>query len=178
MHGVGFGATLQKYAAQVPADQAIVEVGSWMGGSAFHLATASAQQPLHLYDRWRANQSEVDKLAERGLPGVEIGEDLLPRVRKNLSGFGGRIHYHKTEDVADCVYKGPPIGLYVDDASKNNFQQVISRFASSLAPGCIAILMDYKWPPCFIQREAVARMGWTLIDDDTEDLATCIFRTS
>lgn len=172
MHSAGFGDTLEQYASQVPLHQAIVEVGSWVGASAYHLAKASGPQPLHLYDKWMANQSEADKLYVRGVPGVKIGQDLLPMCEGNLSEFGDRIHYHKG-NIHTSEYNGPQIGLYVDDASKNSLFKVLPVFHRHFAPGCIVLLMDFYWPPCEKQREYVESLrdtaGWELLGRDKHD---------
>jgi len=147
MHKEGLGLALARYAVEVEPHNAIVEVGSWMGASAWHLAEGSGvETEIHLYDRWCANQSEVDKLKKWGVD-VEVGADLLPLVQMNLLGFGDRIHYHKG-DVRQQRYTGKQdIALYVDDASKNQISNVLPNFRSRFVPGCIVILCDYFFLP-------------------------------
>ena len=175
MHMEGFGETLRTYATQVDPSHAIVEVGSWLGGSAYHLADASGPQPLHLYDKWIANVSEVDKAIIRGEDGLKAGESFLPIVKRNLEEFGERIHYHQGM-ITDARYEGPPIGLYVDDASKNNLINVLPIFRRHFAPGAILVLMDYFWQPCDEQRDYIGSRGWEFLGRDERDTNAAIWK--
>lgn len=177
MHKDGFGSTLRKYARAVGPGNAIVEVGSWMGASAQFLAEAAGYMTeLHLYDRWRANSSEVMKLKGWGVE-AQIGEDLLPFCKKNVEGYGTPVHFHRG-DIREAKYNGKmPIGLYVDDASKNNLEKVLKNFEPYFVPGCVLILCDYFYLPCERQRTYVEnRQGWELLARDEHDSNAAIWR--
>jgi hypothetical protein len=118
MGGVQIGPWLTGDAERCAPDTAIVELGCWLGAGTAHLALGAMRSgaPIHCYDRWRSSAHEVRKAAAYGV-ALEVGEDLLPRVRRSLRPFPVAIHYHRGE-IAEARWEGGPIGLYVDDASK------------------------------------------------------------
>lgn len=176
MHMKGFGRTLRKYAAEVGPYADIVEVGSWLGGSAFHLAEASGDlNTLHLYDKWTASGSEVVKARLRGEQRLKLGHSFKHVVEENLSGFGDRIKFNQC-DIRRAEYHGRQIGLYVDDASKNRLNEVLPIFEPYFMPGTIVMLMDYFWEPCDGQRDFVEKQGWEFLARDEFDTNCAIWR--
>lgn len=144
MGGSEIGAWLRSYAASSPA--AIVEVGSWLGAGTMQLATGAVESgaPIHCYDRWRCSTSESEKAWRVG-ERIGIGEDLLPRIKRNLSDFR-KITFHKGELIS-AKWVGDPIGLYVDDASKAPalWDHAMKTFRPHFLPGIMMVLMDYHF---------------------------------
>ncbi len=150
MGGTQIGYALREFARKAPGGTAIVEVGCWLGAGTAQLALGVRERPnpsdvsLHCYDRWVANEAEVQKAARFGLK-LEVGEDLLPHTRHMLEPFGVPIQFHKG-DIRTAQWDGTPISVYVDDASKkpNLFFSVLKVFARSWIPcETVVFLMDY-----------------------------------
>ena len=145
MGGREIGGRLECLAAAVPAGQAIVEVGSWLGSGTAHLALGAnySGAPIHCFDRWRANEEEAKKAREFGIP-LERGQDTLPWVEERLEPFGAEIHYHKGR-LLDADWRVTPIGLYVDDASKSPqlWRKAARTFLPYVPVGGFLVLMDY-----------------------------------
>jgi hypothetical protein len=162
---------LRQYAAQVPTGKAIVEVGSWLGAGTYELAAAS-NTVLHVYDYFKARGSEITKAAAFGIE-LAPEEDTLPMVKAYLKPFGSRVVFHKGA-IHRAKYNGPPIGLYVDDASKSLWKQVVRIFSPYFDQDTVLILMDYHYPKCTHLREAMN--GYEMLLERTPDSSTAIFR--
>lgn len=178
-HKEGFGRTLRKYAREVGPYSAAVEVGAWVGASAVHILSQLGRlSELHLYDRWRADISEVRKLERFGEAG-KIGDDLLPLCRANLAEYwtNAPVFFHKG-DIREAKYEGQyDIGLYVDDASKNQIDEVLPAFESRFVSGCIVILCDFFYDACDVQRHFVrTQRDWEFIARDEHDPNVGIWR--
>jgi predicted O-methyltransferase YrrM len=149
MHDERLPKVLRKYAGWVPAYHNIVEVGSWLGASAQHLLDGSSENvKVYLYDRWRATAQEVEKAHLQGEYRIAAGDHYEDIVKENLSEYEGRVFLHKTTDVRHSIYSArEPIGLYVDDASKNQIDEVLPLFETRFVWGqTIIVLMDYSEP--------------------------------
>lgn len=146
--GVEIGPWLEKYASEVPLGSAIVEVGCWLGAGTAHLALGAMESgaAIHCFDRWTATVEEVRKAKEFGVSLIE-GEDYLPRVERMLQSFDCEIHYRQGNlKDKDLSWSGPPIGLYVDDATKVEelWLHAMKVFKPHFIPGkTILVLMDY-----------------------------------
>lgn len=128
---------------------AVVECGSWLGGSiapvAQALAEADSQIEIHCYDRWEADEVEVAKAAREDVSLTE-GQDTLPVFLDFVDDIYPHIVPHKT-DLLEATWTGQPISLFIDDASKDPrvFRSVLKTFGPSFAPGeTTVVLMDYK----------------------------------
>lgn len=149
MGGRVMAGPLRSAAAAVPEGQAIVEVGAWLGSGTAQLALgvmdSGKATPIHCYDRWRANGTEVEKIRRKAQIETDDGQDLLPMFRDYLAPFDAEIICHQGM-LKDAEWTGGPIGLYVDDAAKQeiNFRNVLRVFGPSWIPGeTVLILMDY-----------------------------------
>lgn len=162
---------LRGYAAQVPSERSIVEVGAWLGAGTYHLAAASSCN-LYVYDYFKARQSEVEKAAKFGFH-IQRDEDTLPKVQSYLSPYLDRITFRKGP-LYKAAYDGPMIGLYVDDASKGFWHQAERIFAPYFDDQTILVLMDYHFPPCHVLRTAMRRHKVVL--EETPDTSTAVFR--
>ena len=146
--GVEIGPWLEGYAAEVPRNSSIVEIGCWLGaGTAFLALGAMAKATeIHVYDRWRVVGDEAEK-ARRWKIKLRDGEDTLPLVKRFLSPFPALIRYHKG-DVRQAIWSNGPIGLYVDDATKVEliWEHAVRTFFPSFIRGeTILVLMDYHF---------------------------------
>jgi hypothetical protein len=128
---------------------AVVECGSWLGGSiapvAQALSEADSQIEIHCYDRWEADEVEVAKAAKDGISLTE-GQDTLPIFLDYVDGIYPHIVPHKT-DLLEATWTGQPISLFIDDASKDPrvFRKVMKTFGPSFVPGeTVVVLMDYQ----------------------------------
>jgi hypothetical protein len=128
---------------------AVVECGSWLGGSIAPVAQAlselDSQIEIHCYDRWRANSIEVSKAAEQGVT-ISEGQDLLPLFKEYVDDIYSNITPHKI-DLLKAIWSGDQISLFIDDASKNPrvFNSVMKMFGPNFIPGeTIIVFMDYQ----------------------------------
>jgi hypothetical protein len=152
MGGRKLGPLLRNLARDAEPGTAIVEVGCWLGAGTAQLALGISERKamdvtLHCFDRWTANEAEVEKAAKAGWQ-IEPGEDTLPRFRAVLAPLGVPLACHKG-DLLNARWDNGPISVYVDDASKmpNLFVHVLRTFGPSWIPGTtIVVLMDlYMW---------------------------------
>jgi hypothetical protein len=128
---------------------AVVECGSWLGGSIAPVAQAlcelDSQTEIHCYDRWRADSIEVSKAAEQGVT-INQGQDILPLFKEYVDDIYPNITPHKT-DLLEATWSGDPISLFIDDATKDPrvFNSVLKTFGPHFVPGeTIIVLMDYQ----------------------------------
>lgn len=127
-------------------EDAVVEVGCWLGASTSHIARRLEERdlsnPLHCFDRWKACKYQIHKAAKAGV-SLQPHQDLLPLFREN-------VHYahlvpHKGEIRKVCRWKQTPIGIYCDDASKQpaNFLHVLKTFGPYWVPEqTVVVLCD------------------------------------
>lgn len=149
--GVEIGSWLERYAAEVPEGSSIVEFGCWLGAGTAWLALGATQSgaEIHVYDRFFCvNDEEKRKAAKFGID-LLVGEDTLLRVERSLERFSVRIHFHKGSIGKRSLpqslsWSGQPIGLYVDDASKTNWETVIAKMKPRFIKGkTVLVLMDF-----------------------------------
>lgn len=175
MGGTEIGPALEKYASEVPDGLPMVEVGCWLGAGTVHLAKSG--KPVHVYDRFRANSSEVAKAAAFGV-ALEVGQDTLPLVKERVSNEN--VHFHKV-DIRRARWKGP-IGLYVDDASKapRMWKRSSMVFLSRVVVGGVAVLMDFHFdkhgPLAQVAYMESRTDEWRLIEDRVAGTSCAIFR--
>ena len=160
---------LKEYASAVPPEQAIVEVGAWLGCGTQFMARPKGE--LFSYDRFKASKSEVWKAKAFGVD-LTVGQDTLPWVKSHLPEG---ITFTKGE-IMNATYNGPPIGMYVDDASKQPelWAHSMQVFEPHFAEGAILFLMDFDFAPCKAQRKYAKR--WTLLDRKISGTSCAIFK--
>jgi hypothetical protein len=161
---------LTRFAAEVPPERAIVEVGSWLGAGTQHLVRERG--PLYVYDRFQATQSEVAKAAAFGVT-LAAGQDTLPFVKSHVTS--PTVRFVKG-NINKARYKGPAIGLYVDDASKlpELWEHSMKTFERWFVKGeTILVLMDYHFPPCDAQREYAEK--WMLLEERVAGTCAAVF---
>ena len=171
MGALNIAGLLREYASTVPEGRTVVELGSWLGAGTYELASATTCE-IHVYDKFRASESEVKKAKAFGFDLV-VHEDTLPKVRAYLKPFGDRVRFHKGP-LYKASYDGPKIGLYVDDASKSFWKQAERIFAPYFDNQTILIMMDYHYPKCSLIRQEMERHEMLL--ERTPDSSTAVFR--
>lgn len=128
----------------------VVELGSWLGGSAISLleglVEADYNRTFYAFDRWRANDGEVRKANKQGSK-IHFKQDLKPiflnnvkEVYENILAVQGNIeksiHQVQWPDIEICIF----------DAPKKNpiFSKCIRALAPYWIPGVTILgLMDY-----------------------------------
>jgi hypothetical protein len=135
---------LAQYALQTP--HAIVEVGTWLGAGASHIATALKENgkdnPLHCYDIFRTTPAEKVKAKAQGLELMEL-MDTSEMVRQNIDY--GNLTLHKG-DLMGAKWNGGEIGLFIDDAGKQKryWDVKLREFWPHFIRGhTIIVLQDY-----------------------------------
>lgn len=139
---------LRKYASQIKSNQNIVEVGVWLGSCTAFIALGLKNKyktnTIHVYDRFCANELEVNK-AEWGGVVLYEGEKTTQIFKSYLEPFHVNIKIHKG-NIGKIKYNGDKIGLFIDDASEQQecFEHTINTFINFFIPGeTIIFLMDY-----------------------------------
>lgn len=146
--GVEIGPWLEQYAARLPAEAAIVEVGCWLGAGTAHLALGAMQSHAAIYthDRFMCVGEEKEKAGRFGVR-LRGAQDTLPTVKAWLKPFPVEIIYQKMS-LRDLRWEGGPIGLYVDDATKVEplWLNAMGVFRRSFIPYRTHLfLMDYHF---------------------------------
>jgi len=150
--GKEIGLWLERYAAWVPDNSAIVEMGSWLGSGTAFLAMGAmiTGAPIHVYDRFNC-ASDEEQLKAR-VQGVElaIGQDTLPLVRAKLDKFPVQIHWHQLtfRPGKAGIAWNDKVGLYVDDLTKTdeNWEAAMKIFQPFFIHGeTVLILMDFHF---------------------------------
>ncbi len=153
MGGTEIGAQLREAARRAPPKTSIVEVGSWLGAGTAQLALGLREREqdgsidIHCYDRWVANEPEVEKAARMKSLSLHVGQDTLPLVMDTLRPFGVPISFMKV-DLRAAVWNGGPISIYIDDAAKTppKFLHVLKTFGPYWIPGVtLVVLMDFHF---------------------------------
>lgn len=140
-HSNEFKPIIRSYAAAVEPHHSIVELGTYWGAGTWEIADASTC-PVYTYDWFKLDQLEM--------------------VREHLKSYGPRIHFC-VQDIYRAKYDGPPIALFVDDASKTNFPNVFSRFEQYLTPDAVLVLQDFHHDIPNLHN-AVRLRGWEQIN--------------
>jgi len=140
---------LYNIAKELENSGAVVECGSWLGGSIAPVAQAlseiDSQMEIHCYDRWEADEIEVSKAAKQGV-SIDEEQDTLPLFKQYVDGIYPHIVPHKTS-LLEAAWTGERIKLFIDDASKDPklFNSVLNTFGPYFVPGeTIIVLMDYQ----------------------------------
>lgn len=149
MGGREIGRYLREWAASALAGTSIVELGSWLGAGTAQLALGVAQSKrgvvVHAFDRFKANQSEIQKAASHGIV-VKAGDLTVDLVRKLVTPeLAEYIAFHQGE-IMKAKWNGQKIAVYVDDACKREkeFMHALRTFGPSFVPReTMIVLMDF-----------------------------------
>lgn len=140
------GELLYSFAALVPADQAIVELGSYRGKSTCYLATGAAIDngaPVYAVDAWSEEVSAWRAAVLSTLPSPAF-EDFTAQIDK--AGVSDGVHVIRSlTTLAAELYDGPPVGLLYIDGDHNR-AAVLADFRAwrrHLAPDAVVIFDDF-----------------------------------
>lgn len=130
---------------------AVVELGSFLGGSTVRLASGLARSghpwSIDAYDRFEISEELKKKfLYSRGQTPFD-GTDMLHVFRQHLARFEGTINPHKG-DVEDFPWDGREIEILFVDLSKSTDTNsyIIDTFFPRLIPGqSVVIQQDYQF---------------------------------
>jgi predicted O-methyltransferase YrrM len=140
------GELLYAFAALVPADQAIVELGSYRGKSTCYLATGAAidnSAPVYAVDAWSEEVSAWRAAVLSTLPSPAF-EDFTAQLDK--AGVSDGVHVIRSlTTLAAELYDGPPVGLlYIDgDHSREAVLADFRAWRRHLAPHAVIIFDDF-----------------------------------
>jgi hypothetical protein len=151
MGGRQIGEHIREAVKRIPDGTAIVELGTWMGAGTAQAALAvmdyEKDNPIYTYDRFIVSGRQPMKAAREGVE-LEPGTSNYDLVSGMLNVFPVPITVIRKE-IKKAEYHGAPIGLYIDDACKqeSNFLQTQRIFWRHFIPGVtICIFMDfYLW---------------------------------
>ena len=140
------GVRLYEMAKQVPAEYAIVEIGSYHGKSTAHLAagaTDGSKPPVYAVDPWSERVSAWRSSVMDTLPSPDYGvfdaQLKSVRLRKAVTAV------QNTSAKASDEYSGPPIGLlYIDgDHSQRAATLDYTTWSRYLADDAVVAWDDY-----------------------------------
>jgi hypothetical protein len=143
----GIGDALSDLASRVPADQAIVEVGSFRGKSTAYLAAgakAGHGAPVHAVDPWDLPGNPYGK---HGYSAPDVREDFESQLR--AVRLWSRVTPHRAFSVdAAADWDGPPIGLlFIDgDHSEAAVRADVEAWTPHLAAEHVVAFDDYDTP--------------------------------
>jgi hypothetical protein len=126
-----------------------VECGSWLGASACALAEglvrAGYDRTLHLFDQWRASESEVAKASAGGVE-IQVGDDLSDICRRNVEAVYPVVVCHRGR-IERARWHAEPIEIFILDAAKRDpaFSAVMRKFTRRCVVGATIGLLDYAY---------------------------------
>ena len=140
----------------------VVELGSWLGGSAVPLLEGLVEvgydKPFYAFDSWKATSKQVELAKEEGV-GIQLNRNLEPvflsfvnRVYNNIKSYRGRI-----ENTVK-LYPKESIEIVLFDAPKKDplFSICMKTLSPYFIPGVTVIgLLDYY---CYQNKKGVEYM--------------------
>lgn len=138
-------------AAQVPADQAVVELGAYMGRSTGHLALGVSRghgAQVHTYDPWE----NADPLPEGYIDtAASVADYAKSETRQAFerhmaeTGAGEYVTAHQMTGVEGAkAWRGPKVGLLFHD-SLHDYESVLADLRAwlpKMAPHAVVVLHD------------------------------------
>lgn len=136
---------------------AIVDIGSWMGGSTAAMAQGvldrgAGKKPsmVHAFDRF-----VWDAYSKVFCPTVPLapGDDMEVQFLRSIETWGHLVVAHKTELESATWNAADEIALLFIDAagSQNSFKRIMNTFGPGLRPGSIVVFQDFKhWTTSFL----------------------------
>ena len=127
-----------------------VELGSWLGATAHALLEGLVESgynsPFYCFDRWTANEAQVEKARKKGIE-IKDEQDLLPLFLNNVNPIYNNIKTYQGS-ISDKInkYPGDPIEICLFDAPKREpiFSEAIQALSPYWIPGVTILgLLDY-----------------------------------
>ncbi|MBI4880325.1 MAG: class I SAM-dependent methyltransferase [Planctomycetes bacterium] len=138
---------------------AVVEVGTWLGKSALHLAAglrdAGLGGALYCFDRFRWREHAAAP------QGLAPGSDTAPLVRSTLLPVHQDLVLTSTE-IKDLRWRQGPIEILFLDAPKAHrpFVHCLREFGPSLLPGVSLLAsQDFAYPRAYAQALCLGRLA-------------------
>lgn len=133
------GLLLQRLAAQVPADLAIVEIGSFKGKSACYMAS-NAKAQVHCIEPW---DTKGNIFGKHGFTAPIVEQTFYAQVA--AMRLTDKITVHKGFSYTVAQTWNQRIGmLYLDGSHEyNDVKRDFELFSGWLAPGAIVVFDDY-----------------------------------
>ncbi|KAF0114276.1 MAG: hypothetical protein FD150_1623 [Rhodobacteraceae bacterium] len=134
---------------RVSGDGAVVDLGTYAGGSAARLLSGLARSGrechVHSYDRFRSSRAFWAKfMPSEPLPETDDA-DLLPVVRRHLTPWDQQVTLYPG-DIGKMRWTGGPVEILSVDAAKGSAMadHIATEFFPALVPGrSILIQQDY-----------------------------------
>lgn len=125
----------------------VIELGCWLGATTRALLDGLGDNydyPYYCYDRWEANNQEVEKAKSQEID-LKVGQDLLPIFKKNVNYNNLRIF---KGDISINIknYHNGKIEICLFDAPKRNpvFNECMNKLLPYFIPGVTVLgLLDY-----------------------------------
>lgn len=158
---------LLHWAARTALPGAIVDLGSFLGGSTLALAQGvGARGAVHAFDLFTCRGEAANTWAPEG-SNLAPGDSLRPLFERNIAPVGDRVVVHEG-DIRDARWRGPISVLFVDIAKGWTSGDAVWRtFLPWVRPGGLVIQQDLvHWghPWCTIVmdrlREDFEYLGW------------------
>jgi hypothetical protein len=160
---------LLHWAARTGPRGAIVDLGSFLGGSTLALASGAEHRDASVdaYDRFRL-AADWERHWLPGGTGLELGESTRPVVERNIARVLDRVTIHEG-DVENHGWDGSPIGVLFVDITKSwaATDFVWQSFMPALVPDAVVIQQDLvHWghPWCAVLMEHLHEhfeyLGW------------------
>lgn len=129
-----------------------IELGSWLGATSAALLEglkeAGFQRQYWAFDRWQANQDQVNKAAAQKIT-IEDGEDTRPLFLQSILPIYERVVAVKGALPGTLDYfVGTPIEIVLFDAPKQNpiFYKCMKKVLQYAIPGVTTFgLLDYSF---------------------------------
>lgn len=137
-------------AAAYRAEGAIVDLGTWLGGSAAlfveGVRRAGRATRIHSFDLF-----QWEEFMEGSHPlGLPPGADFRPAARELLGEAAAQVDLQRA-DLNTCVWEGGPIEILFVDAAKSwaLLNAILCGFAPALVPGrSRVVLQDFRYHYC------------------------------
>ena len=137
-----------RYVENLKEERSVVELGTWMGAGAAQIILAllyyGKNNPIYTYDKFIVSGRQPMKALKAGWE-IQKGDDMYKIAKDILKPFECNITVIKGV-IQDMKYKREEIGLYIDDAVKQEerFIKTLKNFSPYFVPGeTICIFMDY-----------------------------------
>lgn len=162
------GERLYDLARAVPAEQAIIEIGAYMGKSTCYLGEGSRdgnRAPVHTVDLW---DTEGNVGGRHGYDDPAVFESWMANVAQQQ--LHSLVASHKMAGVEYAKrYRGRPVGLlFIDgDHEYESVRADYEAWTSHLAPGATVVFDDYSG-----RNAGVRQFADEIADAGTWDIAT------
>jgi hypothetical protein len=143
---------------------AVVELGSFLGRSATHLAAGLRDGGLggvlHCFDRFVWDRDHAAKFHL----GLRLGDDYRGHFEANVRRVYDHVHAHAVE-LTEVTWNGEPVEILFVDAPKKfpELEKSLATFAPALEPGrALLVFQDFAHAPSYAVALVIAALGTRL----------------